>query len=60
VVELDGHYHLEPAQKEYDAQRDAYLQARGYEVLRLANDEVDFQFERTCQIISEAVSRKLR
>jgi very-short-patch-repair endonuclease len=35
VVELDGPLHAERA--EYDAKRDAFLQAQGYRVLRFPN-----------------------
>lgn len=38
VIELDGSQHLDQA--EYDAQRTAYLEERGYRVLRFWNDDV--------------------
>ncbi len=38
VIELDGSQHLE--QVEYDNQRTAFLEARGYRVLRFWNNEV--------------------
>ena len=40
VVELDGGYHLEPEQKEYDEQRTAHLQKLGYTELRFTNEEL--------------------
>lgn len=38
IVEADGGQHMEQA--EYDAQRTAWLEARGYRVLRFWNDAV--------------------
>jgi len=55
VVELDGRQHAEQCQKEYDQERDAYLRGLGFDVLRFANDEVDYQFECVCCTIDEAV-----
>ena len=40
VLELDGAPHTEPAQAKYDDARTAWLQARGYRVLRLSNRDV--------------------
>ena len=39
VVELDGSQHADDEQTEYDERRTAYLNARGYSVLRFWNDE---------------------
>ncbi len=38
IIEIDGDIHKQ--QVEYDAERDAHLVARGFTVLRFANDEV--------------------
>jgi very-short-patch-repair endonuclease len=38
VIELDGSQHLE--QEEYDADRTAFLESRGYRVIRFWNSEV--------------------
>lgn len=38
IVELDGSQHAD--QQEYDAQRTAYLEAHGYQVLRFWNNQV--------------------
>lgn len=40
VVELDGSQHAEGAAVEYDMQRTAYLNSRGYRVLRFWNSDV--------------------
>jgi very-short-patch-repair endonuclease len=41
VVELDGPAHQRPRTKLEDAQRDAILEAAGYEVVRLTRDDLD-------------------
>ena len=40
VIELDGGYHNDPEQKEYDERRTAHLQQLGYTELRFANEEL--------------------
>lgn len=40
VIELDGGYHEESQQKEYDEQRTAHLQQLGYTELRFTNEEL--------------------
>ncbi|MBI3675031.1 MAG: endonuclease domain-containing protein [Proteobacteria bacterium] len=40
VVELDGSQHGEDKRAQYDAARTAFLQSRGYQVLRFGNHEV--------------------
>ena len=39
VVEIDGGYHLQPTQVAYDARRTAYLEDRGWTVMRFSNDQ---------------------
>jgi len=38
IIELDGSQHLE--QDEYDLERTAYFESKGYRVLRFGNDAV--------------------
>jgi very-short-patch-repair endonuclease len=38
VIELDGSQHLE--QEEYEAQRMAYFESKGYRIIRFWNNEV--------------------
>src|SRR5262249_29617254 len=40
IIELDGHSHGTAQAARHDAQRDAFLKARGYRVLRLSNADV--------------------
>lgn len=40
VIEVDGGYHLEKEQKEYDEMRTQILEVRGFHVIRFTNDEV--------------------
>ncbi len=41
VLELDGVPHDRPAQVEYDVARTAWLETRGYRVLRIRNSDLD-------------------
>jgi very-short-patch-repair endonuclease len=40
VIEVDGATHSSPAEIEYDRQRDAFLDMRGWSVLRVTNLDV--------------------
>ena len=40
IVEIDGGYHAELEQKEYDRERTASLQRMGFKVIRFTNEEV--------------------
>ena len=37
VLEIDGDIHLDPVQREWDAERSLHLQGRGYFILRIQN-----------------------
>jgi very-short-patch-repair endonuclease len=52
AMELDGGIHAEQADR--DARRDAYLRARGLQVLRFWNSEVSAGFDRLCWTILSA------
>lgn len=52
AVELDGGIHAEQADR--DARRDAYLRARGLQVLRFWNSEVSADFDGVCCAILSA------
>lgn len=41
IIELDGGQHNEERQIESDKIRDEYLRKKGYEVLRICNNELD-------------------
>ena len=41
VIELDGGQHNEPEHIRYDNERTAYLERRGYKVIRFWNNEVN-------------------
>ncbi len=40
VIEIDGEYHLEKEQKEYDEMRTQILQEKGFKVIRFTNNDV--------------------
>ena len=61
VVELDGSQHFEEAERAYDAQRTAYFQSLGIDVIRYYNSDVNRNFEGVCQdLISALKSRGIQ
>ncbi|MFN8384807.1 MAG: endonuclease domain-containing protein [Anaerolineales bacterium] len=40
VIEIDGDSHAEPDQEAYDNARTAWLEDRGYKVIRITNNDV--------------------
>ncbi|HET7117312.1 MAG TPA: DUF559 domain-containing protein [Hanamia sp.] len=60
LIEVDGDYHNDPEQKEYDDSRTEYLESLGYKVLRFTNDEVINHFQKVSEKIkSELVASPL-
>jgi len=55
LIEVDGDYHNDPVQKEYDDSRTEYLESLGYRVLRFTNDEVINHFQK----VSDTIKREL-
>ena len=58
VVELDGSQHFEEAGMAYDAVRDARIAAAGNDVLRIANNEIDGNFDGVCWYIDAEVKKR--
>jgi very-short-patch-repair endonuclease len=54
VIEIDGSVHN--TTKEYDGNRDAYLQACGYKVLRFTNSEINLHINTVIQKILESAT----
>ena len=56
AVELDGGIHDQPEQKDYDAERTAFLEANGLRVLRFRNEEIADKLDDVMRAILEAAS----
>jgi very-short-patch-repair endonuclease len=56
IVELDGAQHGEPDAAEYDAQRTAWLLARGYRVMRFWNHKLDEEIQSVVEQIRRALA----
>ena len=57
VIELDGSQHLE--QVEYDVERTAFLESKGYKVLRFWNNEVMNNIDLVLNIIWDALDKQM-
>jgi very-short-patch-repair endonuclease len=55
VIEVDGETHIYP---EYDAERDAFIRAEGYKVLRVSNLDVLHNIEGVMRLVMIAVGRE--
>ena len=53
IIELDGSQHLD--QEEYDTQRTAYLESKGYRVLRFWNNDVEQNLNGVILLIREII-----
>ena len=58
VVELDGSQHYDPAEREKDQIRTAYLEQQGLRVLRFSNLDVLRQFQNVCTVIDRAAKER--
>ena len=54
IIELDGSQHLD--QQEYDRERTAFLQSKGYRVLRFLNNEVMKDIDSVLRVIFTALN----
>jgi leucyl-tRNA synthetase len=55
VIEVDGGYHNQPEQKEYDGIRTKCLNENGFQVIRFTNEEVLFDLDNVIKKIISAV-----
>jgi leucyl-tRNA synthetase len=58
VVEIDGEYHTEEQQKEYDQARTNYLKESGFDILRFTNEEVLQQTESVVEKIKTEIKNR--
>jgi len=56
IVEVDGSIHN--IQQEYDADREAYLKAHGFRIIRFTNDEVNKDLKSVLQKIVQECKEK--
>lgn len=59
VIELDGSQHYEDRNAEKDAERTAFLQTYGLNIIRIPNNEVSRNFRGVCEHIDSAVRQSL-
>ena len=55
IIELDGSQHLERI--DYDSERTAFLESKGYRVLRFWNDDVMTSIDSILMVILDAISQ---
>jgi very-short-patch-repair endonuclease len=58
IIELDGSQHLE--QEEYDAERTAFFESRGYRVLRFWNNDVMNNMDAVLKLIWSVLNEEER
>ncbi|NDV79818.1 leucine--tRNA ligase [Dysgonomonas sp. 511] len=59
IIEVDGKYHNDPVQKEYDEQRSKALEELGYSILRFTNEEVIVNTDEVLNKIESFCSAKV-
>ena len=55
VIEIDGGYHTQKMQKEYDAWRNEVMNDYGIQILRFTNEEIDTDFENVVETIKKVL-----
>ena len=51
IIEVDGGYHSEPKQQNEDQQREEWLKAHGFRVIRFKNEEIMNELPKVINII---------
>ena len=59
VIELDGSQHYTPEEIRYDANRTAYLESLGLQVMRFTNLDVIHRFRNVCESIDMTVQERI-
>lgn len=59
IIELDGAQHGFDDNRNHDKQRDVWLRARGYTVLRIANHDLMTNMDSALQTIWSALHNKI-
>ena len=59
VIELDGSQHYEESGREYDAQRDRYLEGYGVKIIRIPNNAVNESFDGVCEYLDHEIRQSL-
>lgn len=57
IIELDGEYHNSEQQKDYDAERDRFLNGNDHTVLRFLNADVVSDIEKVITEICDTIQR---
>jgi very-short-patch-repair endonuclease len=60
VIEIDGDSHAEPDQEDYDRARTKWLEERGYQVIRIMNEDVHRRLEDTLNEIYLVCSERVK
>ena len=53
IIEVDGKYHSDGEQREFDAMRQNKLLSEGYRIIRFTNEEVSTHIEQTVERIKK-------
>ena len=59
VIEIDGAQHYSPDSFAYDKERTEYFESLGISVIRLLNQNINYDFENTCSYIDKTVKQKI-
>jgi len=59
VIELDGSQHYEEVGINKDIERTKYLESQGLKVIRIPNNEINYNFRGVCEFIDNEVQKSL-
>ena len=59
VIELDGSQHYQEGNLETDQERTEFLEKYGLKVIRIANNEMNRNFQEVCELIDKEVRQSL-
>ena len=55
IIEIDGGYHNNAEQAEFDRMRTSWLEKKGYQVIRFTNEEIAYKLKEVVQTIKQQV-----
>ena len=58
IIELDGSQHYDKEEREYDADRSAFLEEYGLQVVRIDNRDINKNFEGVCIYLDNIIKER--
>ena len=60
IIEVDGSQHFEKQGIEYDSERTKYLENFGLKIIRIPNNEINYNFYNVCEYLDKEIKNSIK